>query len=201
MSVSNAIAPHIFSPNGGWTGNDGNWSAFSVGVGTPPQYFGLFPSTSSSGIYVPDVAACAQALSWLDCGALRGIQTAAGSQSHGFQENISSTWDLLGIYLLNTSINLYGTMGMAAVYGRDTVTLLSTELQTIPRQLVGGLVTPNVWLGTLGLGSKPTSFSQVDGKIQSLLGSMKAKDMIPSSSYGYTAGASYSTSCGNTTWR
>ena len=195
MTSSSLAAPYVFEANGGWTGNDGNWSAFSVGIGSPPQYFGLYPSTVSSEIWVPDVQACAWSPSWLDCGAQRGVQAPAGPQSQGFESNISTTWDLIGIYDLATENNLYGSKNdTTALYGEDTVTLRSDPIQTIPKQLVAGIITASLWLGSLGLGSLGSSFSVRAENPQSLLFSMKSLGIIPSLSYGYTAGAWYSMS-------
>jgi hypothetical protein len=84
--------------------------------------------------------------------------------------------------------NLFGEDNRG-LYGQDTVIL--SDGDKLPQQLVAGISTADFWFGVLGLGSQPSSFSVESTNITSFLTSMKNKNLAPSLSYGYTAGAAY----------
>jgi hypothetical protein len=191
MPQSSLPAPYIFSSGTTWAGNDGNWSTFSIGVGTPLQYFDLLPSTVSSEVWVPVPQGCSWAPSWLDCGALRGVEATSGPESLGFEANSSRTWDTVGIYSLAAEQNLYGTSD-TGLYGFDTVAIDADH--RLQKQVVAGISTADFWFGSLGLGNAASSFSVEATNSRSLLASMKNESLSASVSYGYTAGAWYSMS-------
>lgn len=58
-------------------------------------------------------------------------------------------------------------------------------------QVVGGLAAKDFYLGEFGLGPKPTNFTDFDQNQPSFMWSLKNQSMIPSLSWGYTAGAQY----------
>ena len=75
------------------------------------------------------------------------------------------------------------------MYGYDNVDL-SAEI-VVPHQTVAVVDGTEYWLGMLGLGVIPTNFT--DANQPTFLDSMvENQSLIPSHSYGYTAGASYS---------
>lgn len=61
-------------------------------------------------------------------------------------------------------------------------------------QVVAGIAESDFWLGNFGLGPKPVNFSGLEYPVASYLQSLKDNGKIPSLSWGYTAGASYSKS-------
>jgi hypothetical protein len=63
---------------------------------------------------------------------------------------------------------------------------------TFQNQVIAGIVNPRLWVGRLGMDSKPSNFSEFDNPQRSLIKTMKEENYIPSLSYGYTAGAYYS---------
>jgi hypothetical protein len=64
--------------------------------------------------------------------------------------------------------------------------LLCTTLDEFP-----GIATKNFMLGVFALGTKPTNFSDFNEPQLSFLWSLRNQSLIPSLSYGYSAGAHY----------
>ena len=188
-------APFSVAPSWSWDGDDGRWSTFSISVGTPPQTFRVLPSTTGAEVWIPIPEGCEGILENIaDCGSLRGANYFNGEASRGFQTNASSTWDLIGIYELATEQNLWDNSTSHGFYGYDTVSLSqypSGKSGAIKSQTIGGVATADVWVGSLGMGTASANFSVENENVPSLLDSMKNQSMIPSLSFGYTAGASY----------
>lgn len=116
----------------------------------------------------------------------------------GFQPNQSSTWESLGDYqlMMNGNLSAQGsdpflnTSGLG-FFGTDAVGLgvdLATGL-TLNSSLVVGALTEPYYIGALGLA--PTEHVDIYNASASLLMLLKREKMIPSLSYGYTAGAHY----------
>ena len=185
-------APFVLEPSQ-WIGNNGNWTSFLLGVGTPPQYFEVLPSTLSSELWIPVPEGC----TWIpssvlpDCGASRGVQADKSPQSLGFLSNESTTWSQIQVETLGTEQNLYGST-QTGLYGLDTVGFGSEQSGfTLPEQVVAGIATQDFWIGSMGLATNPSQFETVSQNVSSLLPSMKSANHTPSNSFGYTAGASY----------
>jgi len=177
--------PYSFSSSQFWDGNDGSWSTFAIRVGTPAQTFRTLPATTGQEIWVPLPEACPNNLE-VDCTKTRGAFNSL------FRPNNSSSWKELGIYdlVLNQELNYSG----GGLYGLEKVGLQiansgGIELDT---QVVAGIATTDFYLGIFGLGPKPLNFSNLDHPVPSLMQALKNHGQIPSISYGYTAGASYS---------
>ena len=115
-----------------------------------------------------------------------GVLNAAAAS--GFQGNQSSTWSILGMMPL--SAETYLNASVHGQYGTDVVGLgpdASSDL-TVNRNLVAGVPTEPFYIGALG--SKPDNTS--GNNPASLITQLKQQNLIPSLSYGYTAGAIYS---------
>lgn len=102
------------------------------------------------------------------------------------------TRNATGIYPLGVELNLnYDDTG---AYGLDTVALgFSRSIGGPPldSQVVVGIETYNYYTGMFGLGSQPTNFTDFSEPHPSFLSTLKSKKLIPSLSWGYTAGAHY----------
>lgn len=194
-SSQNESTPFSFAPSQLWDGDAGSWSSFIIRVGTPPQDFRVFPSTNGQQTWIPVPEGCNQTYQNnpipSNCGELRGAMSFGGSESNGFASNASSTWVAKGIYQLDIETDL-GYMGNGD-FGFDTVGL---EVQnsgglTLTNQLVAGIATEDFLLGQFGLGPKPTNLSSLEHPIPSYMQTLADQDLIPSLSFGYTAGAKY----------
>lgn len=157
-----------------WFGYDGNWSPVSVRVGTPPQWVDLFVSTASQETWVVGSGGC------------DGTTECLNKRGGVFQSNESSTWADQGAYVLGLDPQL-GFSG-DGIYGFDNISL-SDEI-SVPSQVIGVINTTNYWLGFFGLGVEPTNFTSAD-KPTFLDSMVETMSLIPSYSYGYTAGAYY----------
>lgn len=166
-------------------GNDGNWSSFTASVGTPPQQFDIFPATAQQEVWVPVPQACTQD-DPSNCLSLRGSVS-----GDGFMINESTSWDLIGIYTLDTLEAGLGYSGNGD-YGFDTVSIPGTgQNLTQGHQIVAGIADPSFWVGIFGLGPKPSNFSAFNDPQTTWMRSAVNDTLIPSLSFGYTAGASY----------
>ena len=114
-----------------------------------------------------------------------------GNQSNGFVSNGSSTWVAKGIYQLDIETDL-GYTGNGD-FGFDIVGLglENSGGLTLANQLVAGIATEDFFLGQFGLGPKPTNLSTFEHPIPSYMQTLADQDLIPSLSFGYTAGAKY----------
>lgn len=183
----NESLPYIFEPSHQWLGSDGPWSTFLVNVGTPPQTFHILPATNVQETWVPLPGACPQ--SSFDCPKSRGVPDL--STSTGFDTNASTSWMEDGIYNLVSEENLgYHGNGF---YGSDTVQIGNSAQHgpKLDHQVVAGIINDGFWLGIFGLGPKPANFSTVNDPQPSFMRTLVDQKLIPSLSYGYTAGANY----------
>ena len=106
----------------------------------------------------------------------------------GFQQSQSSTWAKFGTYQLPTEsylgITSNGQYGLDSIgLGMEAATGLTTN-----QNVIAGILTEPFYLGQVGL--KPSNTTLVNGTA-SFLAQLKNKKLIPSLSYGYTAGAIY----------
>lgn len=161
-----------------WFGYDGNWSPVSVRVGTPPQWVDLFVSTASQETWVVGDGGC------------DGTTECLTRRGGVFQSNESSTWADQGPFVLGLDPQL-GFSG-DGIYGFDNISL--SEDISVPSQVVGVINTTDYWLGFFGLGVEPTNFTSAD-KPTFLDSMVEIMSVIPSHSYGYTAGAYYRKLC------
>ncbi len=157
-----------------WFGYDGNWSPVSVRVGTPPQWVDLFVSTASQETWVIGNGGC------------DGTTECLTKRGGVFQTNESSTWADQGPFVLGLDPQL--AFGGVGIYGFDNISL--SDSVSVPSQVVGIINTTEYWLGLFGLGVEPTNFTSVD-KPTFLDSMVETMSLIPSHSYGYTAGAYY----------
>jgi hypothetical protein len=183
-------APYVFSPSQVWEGNDGSWSTFYIRVGTPEQNFRVLISTAGSETWVPVPEGCRN--DYPNCGQLRGVAPFNNAQSNGFQTNLSTTWESIGLYTLDLESKLNYTGN--GLYGFDNV---GTQIQNsgglnLTHQVVAGIATKDFYLGLFGLDPRPSNFSTFSDPQPSFMRTLRDKEMIPSLSFAYTAGAPYS---------
>ena len=166
---------------------------FVIQVGTPGQSFRILPATNGNEVWVPLPQGCAS-IDGPNCGDDRGVNLFGSSLSNGFQSNQSSTWSSNGIFDLIGEKRLNETGN--GQYGFDIVeigpsTNSFTGLQ-LPNQVVAGIATDDFYLGEFGLGPKPPNFTNTSNSpSKSFMRTLADQSLIPSLSFGYTAGAKY----------
>jgi hypothetical protein len=164
--------------------------SFNIQVGKPPQSFTVLPATNGQNTYVPAADDC-QRMSRSDCGYSRGVSLFEGRQSPGFQSNASTTWDLIGLYEIGVNRQLgYTGNGIA---GFDTLGMATNSSHNITfpeKEVVTSYATPDLWVGELGLGIAKMTI-RPNERVSPLLVRLQDSGVIPSVSFGYTAGAAY----------
>lgn len=133
-------------------------------------------------------------------GCLLTDPTCRDARGRVFNYNTSSTWTQLdgGYFEISIEGNLnLGNVNLSAnaFYGHDTISLggEGSGGPTLPDQIVGGIGTEKYYLGLFGVNPKVTNFTTKNGYLESpsYLASLRNKSLIPSVSFGYTAGAQY----------
>ena len=190
--------PIVLSPAQSFDGADGNWSTFTVNVGTPPQKFHLLPGTQVSETWVVLPEGCdAPPTDPSNCEVLRGAEAFNGQPATGFLTNASSTWAEAGLYEIKLEANL-GIDGVNGLFGDDVVGVNngngSANGVSLAGQPVAGIAAKSFFLGYLGLGITRPNFSSAAASQNTFLSNLWMDNLIPSLSYGYTAGASYGAS-------
>ncbi|KAG8527647.1 uncharacterized protein KY384_007800 [Bacidia gigantensis] len=173
---SNAANPSAISApvRAYWKGYDGFWSPLSIRVGTPPQGVDVFISTASQETWVVGTSGC------------DGSEMCLDARGGVFASNTSSSWVAQGSYFLGLDPQL-GFSGKG-IYGFDSIAMETVNRVNVSSQLVGVINSTNYWLGFFGLGVRPTNLTSNDQK--TFLSSMvEDQGLIPTHSYGYTAGA------------
>lgn len=189
--VNTTPSPISFDPSQEFDGNDGKWSTFVIRVGTPEQNFRVLPAPSTGEFIIPVSEGCIED-DPPNCGNLRGAYSFKGFASSGFLVNESSTWSEIGLYDVGLQSNLnYSTN---ATYGLDNVGMMiqNSGGPTLSSQVVAGIASKDFYLGLVGLSPKAANFSEFEHPQRSLITTLKDERKIPSTSYGYTAGAHYS---------
>lgn len=190
-------SPYSIAPSFTFEGSDGNWTTFEISVGSPPQTFRILPSTGVSETWIPIPQGCGGVLEGLPgCGDLRGVDDFNGSPSLGFQTNASTSWSTIGIYDLVAEDALFDSDSDTGLYGSDVIIIPSNvagDPAQLETQVIAGVATANVWLGVMGLGARAANFSLQAENLPSLIDDMKNQNITSSLSFGYTAGAAYST--------
>lgn len=157
-------------------GYDGNWSPVSIRAGTPEQWLLLFPNTISSETWLAGETYCTSADQ--TCSTLRGGI---------FHNGSSSTWHALGQYEMGYSQLLQRTP--TAQYGLDVVGISDTV--TAPGQIIALVDDIDHWIGSFGLNVQNSRFSGNNNTLPFLSTLVQDLSVIPSHSYGYSAGAFY----------
>ena len=155
-------------------GYDGDWSVASLRVGTPPAWVDLLVSTASQETWVIGADGC------------DGTSTCFDERGGTFKRNASSTWKDQGKLWLGLDAQLgFGGQGN---YGLDRIAIDNDT--SVDDQIIASLNTTDYLLGFLGLGIQSTNLTGPDQRTF-LTTMVENKSLIPSHSYGYTAGASY----------
>jgi hypothetical protein len=185
-------APISISPAQDWIGIDGQWSVLALSVGEPAQWIRTLVSTASQQTWVVYSSACNRNITD-DNNVTTLVKDDQCVKSRGGIVNVSEskTWNERGFYQLWTERNM-GLEGNGK-YGYDSVGIgyPGERGPTIKNVTIGALITPNFWLGHFGLHPKPTNFSAFEEPSPSYMTYLFKNKLIPSISFGYTAGARY----------
>ncbi|CAG8953789.1 hypothetical protein HYFRA_00006681 [Hymenoscyphus fraxineus] len=161
--------------------NGGIWSTFILNIGSPPQPSRVIISTSSSETWVVGPQGCPQKYG-SNCEENRGLL---------FHPERSTSWTANN----NFSLFLEEKLGLEGngQFGFDTVSLGYTggDAVSLEQQSVAAIASPDYWFGLFGLDPEPSNFTNMNDPKPSFLGNLASRNLIPSLSWGYTAGANY----------
>ena len=199
-------APYLFPPSGTFDGNDGSWSTFVINIGdngsngsdagTTGQNFKVHISTSGQMVWIPLEASWCTEPDQSTCAEHRGVQIFDSKQSLGFDSQKTQNWTQLGLYSLQQppilqdlqytpESNPNGSYGLTTV-GLGIDSKFSPQFGSI---LVAGINTEDFFMGSFGLSD--TAFTLANKPYSTFLADYSGNSLIPSLSYGYTAGAQY----------
>jgi hypothetical protein len=168
-------APIVCTSSTEYVGYDGTWSPITIRVGSPEQWLSVLPSTLSQETWVMGLSAC------------DGTSACQSARGGLFSSNDSSTFQSLGLYELGSSAVLGDSQ--VGYYGLDTISLNDMASET--NQIIAVLNTSSVWVGEIGLGVQQTRINGSETRLPFLSSLVQNNSMIPSHSFGYTAGAAY----------
>ena len=142
----------------------------------------VLPSTAGQATFVVSPLGC-PATEPANC-----TQTRGGT----FDKSKSKSWKSIGNYTLGLEQNL--GYNETATYGFDALALgLSDAIgsSTLQSQVIADIETNDYYMGIFGLGHQPYNFTNFQDPQPSFLTTMRNKNLIPSLSWAYTAGAKY----------
>lgn len=193
--ISSVPAPVRVAPDTTWMGIDGSWNTFSIRVGSQQDKLAVFVSTASEQIWAVHVQACIMNKTDPNTHQVtqyNALNTECETQRGGvFNTSQSQSWHQKGYFQLSLERRL--ALVGNGLYGFDSVGLglEGEEGPSVQNATLGTLITPNFWLGHIGLNPKPTNFSVVEDPVPSYLVNLFNQKNIPSVSFGYTAGSQY----------
>ena len=168
-------------------GDNGPWSTFLINVGNPPQQLQVLVSTEVPSTWVVEPGGCGPNYP-VNC---------TGARGGAYDSTKSSTWNVNAFYELDVETNLgspYNDKTQMGHFGYDTIGVpgqSGVANVSLDHQVIAGIATNLYYVGSLGLSSQNIPFSSTDTP-PSFLSSLKKENLIPSLSFGYTAGAYYS---------
>ena len=139
----------------------------------------VLPASSGSSLWVVLAEGC--------------IEGDPGNCAYAFNINQSSTWDNQGLFQLPLYEESQLGYSGNADFGFDTVTLgwQGSGGLTLTHQVVAGFATKDFYIGNLGLTPRPVNFTDFNHPQKSVLGTLRNESKVASSTWAYTAGASY----------
>lgn len=169
-------------------GIDGQWSSFALRTGNPGQLSHVLPSSAVYTTWAVGPFGC-------DPSVIKHIAKECPVDRGGIYNHAgSSTWHEIGNYSTVVEGYLTPDYDVPATFGLDTVSLVAgnaTTGLTLQSQVVGAIAANTFYNGVFGLNHQPSNFTTLNNPQPSFLSSLKSQNLIPSLSWGYTAGASY----------
>ncbi|GAM87810.1 hypothetical protein ANO11243_058380 [Dothideomycetidae sp. 11243] len=186
-NYSQIVPPLSFAPSQYWDGNDGQWSTFAVRIGSSEQAIRVLPSTATYSIWAVGPDGCPSTYP----------ATCPGSRGGLYNANDSHTWSQITTLDLDNEQNL--GFSTPATLGTDQVTLgwPGSNGQEVSRApVVYYEDASDFFVGMFGLNPAVSNasggYASSDyGGLQSYLSGLRNQTLIPSLSYGYTAGNIY----------
>lgn len=159
-------------------GNDGPWSTFAIGVGSPPQPIRVIPAAAQTAVSVVLAEEC--------LGQKFGFQNCSDARGGVFRYNESSTWHSNGVH----NIEVMG-YNRTFLFGTDTVGLgVQPQASRMNNQTVGGMKgSSSSFTGAMGISPNRYKDQQDEESLPTFFESLRSSTRIAGRSWAYTAGA------------
>lgn len=156
-------------------------------IGTPPQNVKVFISTAGTQTWVVATEGC-NANDPSNCFDLRG-RLYNYNDSSSWEPNLSNITSY--IYPLDFEASL-GYSGNGR-YGFDNITLgwQGSGGPMLKNQTLAGIAAKDFYLGIFGLTARPSNFTTFNDPIPSYMENLRSENLIPSTTWAYTAGNQY----------
>lgn len=150
-------------------------------MGNPEQTVRVLPSTADSTTWIVTLGGC------------KPFSSKCSDARDGlFNQNQSSTWKDLGPFTLALEQNL--GHNESGAYGLDTMSIGLTNATggpTLSSQVIAGIETEHWYLGLFGLQQQAMNLTDFFQPHAFFLSSLRSRNLIPSLSWAYIAGAHY----------
>ncbi|KAF4631074.1 hypothetical protein G7Y89_g7064 [Cudoniella acicularis] len=183
--------PLVIPPSQHFEGIDGLWSTFNLQVGTPEQDVRVLVSTASpQTMVVSSNYGCSNKV------IANPPLTCAEQRGQLFDASSSSTWIEQGNFSIDgDGVGFERNLGyqLDCSWGLDTVHLSLVGGPTLPNQTIASFFDARYfYLGVFGLGIQPVNYTILgNSSAPTFFTSLKNRNLIPSLSWSYTAGAHY----------
>jgi hypothetical protein len=184
--------PLSVPPTTSWEGIDGSWNTFAIRIGTPPQVQLGIISTTSQETWVVHPGACDYYQDKEACGNARGGMWYSNKSSTYAEEGIYEAWIESNLDLLDLRPNRSDNATVLNGYDSIGLGYIGEGMPTLDHQVMASVKMEEFWLGHFGIHPKTTNLTSFNQHIPSYLTTLYKQSLIPSVSWGYTAGAPYS---------
>jgi hypothetical protein len=159
-------------------GNDGPWSTFTIGVGTPPQAIRVIPSAAQNFVTVLRPEDCISEL--------YSLQNCSESRGGVFRYNESSTWRSQGLHDVSPTED--PLFKRTFFFGTDTVGI--PQGSRMSNQTVALMQNqPSTSTGVVGISPVPANYTEDSVPVPTFFESLRSSTNIASSTWSYTAGS------------
>jgi hypothetical protein len=162
-------------------GNDGPWSTFTIGVGSPPQAIRVIPSVAQNIVTVVRPEEC--------LGYLYGFQNCSEARGGVYRYNESSTWRSNGIHDVDPTNN--SLFKRTLHFGTDTVGLgTKPQASRMTNQTVALMLQlPPSYIGIVGISPVPINYTEDNTQVPTFFESLRSSTRIGARTWSYTAGS------------
>ena len=162
-------------------GNDGPWSTFTIGIGSPPQAIRVLPSVAQNLVTVVSPEDCLNEK--------YGFQNCSESRGGVFRYNESSTWKSQGIHDVDPLGD--GIFKRTFLFGTDTVGLgLKPAASHMKNQSVALMKgESSSYIGVIGISPVPVNYTEDNNPTPTFFESLRSSTRIAGRAWSYTAGS------------
>ena len=164
-------------------GNDGPWSTFTIGVGSPPQAIRVLPAAAQSVVTVVMAEDC--------MGVTGGFQNCSDMRGGVFQPNKSRSWSSNGVHDVEIAQDMGLGIKRTFLFGTDTVGLgVQPQVSRMSNQTVAGMKgISSSFTGAMGISPKAFNMTPDQAPVPTFFESLSSSTRIASRSWSYTAGS------------